>query len=108
MSFADEQRSRAAVERQDDGPDPGPGQQLMRLLAREGRLEALLDLLRAEVAFTEKRVLVKLRAGFITDQTTQAEILALQGRLSAFAALLGKWRAWGTPARPAPDRQEIP
>lgn len=76
-------------------PIQGPGVQFARLLAREGKLDALLSILRAEAEFTERRILLKLREGFVTDQAVQAEILGLQGRLSAYAALIAKFKGWG-------------
>lgn len=81
-------------------PDPGPGQQYMQMLAREGKLDPLLAILRAESDFAEMQLRTLLRTQYLNDHQTQAKAVALQGRISAYANLIGKFRGWGHDAKP--------
>jgi hypothetical protein len=81
-------------------PDPGPGKLFASLLAREGKLDPLLAIIRAEHDFWELQLRALIHAQPLHQPDVQAKAAMMQGRLSAYANLLGKLRAWGVSAKP--------
>ncbi len=82
---------------------------LFATLERAGQLQPILSAIRVEIAHDEQALRVLLRTVLITDAEKLARVHALQGRLSAYAHQLVKWKQLGrTQILPGDQGEKLP